>query len=70
MLQKAIAKKIAYVAGDAFYPDGGNYNSMRLNFSFSDDNTIKEGVRRLADVIKEELYSKNYSGDFIKPEGI
>ena len=70
LLHKAIAKKIAFVSGDAFYPDGGNYNSMRLNFSFSDNNTIKEGIRRLADVIKEELYSKNYSGNFIKSEGI
>ena len=70
LLHKAIAKKIAFVSGDAFYPDGGNYNSMRLNFSFSDNNTIKEGIRRLADVIKEELYNKNYSGNFIKSEGI
>jgi len=70
MLQKAIAKKIAYVSGDAFYPDGGNYNSLRLNFSFSDDEIIREGVRRLADVIKDELDSKNYSGNYFKPEGI
>ncbi len=70
MLQKSIAKKIAYVSGDAFYPDGGNYNSMRLNFSFSEDKIIKEGIRRLAEVIKDELSSKNYSRDFIKPGGI
>ncbi len=55
MLQKAIAKKVAYVSGSAFYPDGGNYNSMRLNFSFSEDEIIKQGIRRLAEVIKEEL---------------
>ena len=28
---------------------------MRLNFSYSDDETIKEGIRRLAEDIKEEL---------------
>jgi 2-aminoadipate transaminase len=55
MFQKALAKKIAYVIGEAFYPDGGNYNSMRINFSYSDEETIKEGIKRLAEVIKEEM---------------
>jgi len=35
MFQKAVAKKVAYVVGDAFFPEGGHYNSMRLNFSYS-----------------------------------
>lgn len=55
MFRKALSKKVAYVVGDAFFPDGGNYNSMRLNFSYSDDESIKEGIKRLADVIKDEL---------------
>jgi 2-aminoadipate transaminase len=58
MLQKAIAEKVAYVSGDAFYPDGGNYNSMRLNFSFSEDEVIKSGIRRLSEVIKDELRTR------------
>lgn len=69
MLQKAIAKKVAYVAGDAFYPDGGNYNSMRLNFSFSDDESIKEGIRRLAEVVKGEL-STTYKDKPVLQEGV
>ena len=69
MLQKAIAKKVAYVSGDAFYPDGGNYNSMRLNFSFSDDEIIKQGIRRLADVIKEELKT-TYKEEPVIQEGV
>jgi DNA-binding transcriptional MocR family regulator len=28
---------------------------MRLNFSYSEDEVIKEGIKRLADVIKEEM---------------
>jgi 2-aminoadipate transaminase len=62
LLRKAIAKKVAYVAGDAFYHDGGNYNSMRLNFSYSTDKQIIEGIKRLGDVIKEELI-KSYSNN-------
>jgi len=55
MFQKAVANKVAYVVGDAFYPEGGHYNSMRLNFSYSSDKDIVEGIRRLSEVIKEEL---------------
>jgi 2-aminoadipate transaminase len=63
MLKRALAKKVAYVVGDAFYPDSSNYNSMRLNFSYSDDELIREGIKRLSNVIKEEmaaLYDKDY----------
>jgi 2-aminoadipate transaminase len=69
LLQKAIAKKVAYVAGDAFYHDGGNYNSMRLNFSYSDDKQIAEGIKRLGTVIKEELI-KSYNGEPFLQEGV
>jgi 2-aminoadipate transaminase len=63
MFKRAVAKQVAYVVGDAFYPDSSNYNSMRLNFSYSDDDTIREGVKRLAEVIQEEMttaYDKDY----------
>jgi 2-aminoadipate transaminase len=69
MLQKAIAKKVAYVSGSAFFPDGGNYNSMRLNFSFSDDKLIKKGIQRLAEVIKDEL-SISYREKPVYHEGV
>jgi 2-aminoadipate transaminase len=69
MFQKALSKKVAYVVGEAFFPEGGNYHSMRLNFSYSDDETIKEGIKRLADVINEEL-SKNFQDDTYPPEGV
>jgi len=69
MFQKAIAKKIAYVVGDAFYPDGGGYNTMRLNFSYSTDDKIKEGIKRLAEVIKDELETPYEKEPYI-PEGV
>lgn len=70
MFRKALAKKIAYVVGEAFYPEGGNYNSMRLNFSYSDDDTIREGIRRLAEVIKEELELSYNKKEPTVPEGV
>jgi 2-aminoadipate transaminase len=55
MFNSAVAKHVIYVVGDAFYPDGSTFNSMRLNFSFSEDDIIIEGIKRLAEVIKQEL---------------
>jgi 2-aminoadipate transaminase len=69
MFQKAISKKVAYVVGDAFFPDGENYNSMRLNFSYSDNKLIVEGIKRLADVIKGEL-SITYEEEPFMAEGV
>ncbi len=69
MFQKAMAKKVAYVVGEAFFPEGGNYNSMRLNFSYSEDELIKEGIKRLAEVIKDELATA-YQQDTFPPEGV
>ena len=69
MFQKAIVKKVVYVVGDAFYPEGKNYNSMRLNFSYSNDSTIREGIRRLAEVIKEEI-ATSYKEEPFLPEGV
>lgn len=69
MLQKALSKKVAYVIGEAFYPEGGNYNSMRLNFSYSDEKTIVEGIKRLSEVIKDELKTR-YQEDVLLPGGV
>ena len=55
MFQKALMEKVAYVAGEAFYPDGGISSAMRLNFSYADADTIREGIKRLGAVIKQEL---------------
>ncbi|MFA6372001.1 MAG: PLP-dependent aminotransferase family protein, partial [Methanothrix sp.] len=48
----AIKEKVAFVPGQAFFADGGGSNTMRLNFSNSDNDRILEGITRLAKVIK------------------
>ena len=52
-----LAKKdnVAFVPGKAFYVDGGGNNTLRLNFSNSDEEKIVEGIKRLAKVIKKLL---------------
>ncbi len=55
-LVKAVEAKVAYIPGFAFYPgETGGEHSMRLNFSYSDEETINEGIHRLARAMKEEL---------------
>jgi len=48
-------KNVVFVPGRAFYVDGGGDNTLRLNFSNSDEEKIEEGIKRLAKVIKRVL---------------
>ena len=55
MFPKAVEKKVAYVVGSAFHFDRSGHNTMRLNFSFPTEEQIDEGIKRLANLIKQEL---------------
>lgn len=56
MLAKAIEQKVAYVPGKAFFADGvTGRDSMRLNYSFMKESDIREGIRRLGEVIETEM---------------
>ena len=55
MFLEAIKHKVAYVHGKAFHVDGGGERSMRLNFSYSSNDQIDEGMKRLGTVIEKKL---------------
>lgn len=55
LFPKAVEQNVAYVVGTAFYPDGKGLNTMRLNFSHPSDDKIEEGIKRLGNVLHEEL---------------
>ena len=55
MFPEAIEKKVAYVTGKSFFVDGGGLNTMRLNFTNAGDDEIKEGIKRLAEVVKKRI---------------
>ena len=59
LLDKAIEKKVAYVPGSPFYAQTKGENTMRLNFSNASPEKIVEGIRRLGQVIKENLPKKS-----------
>jgi len=55
MLNEAIEKKVAYVTGKSFFVNGEGTNTMRLNFTNAADDKIREGIKRLAEVVKKRI---------------
>ncbi len=49
----AIEQKVAFVLGHVFHCDGSGQNTMRLNFSFMSKEKNDEGVKRLADAVRQ-----------------
>lgn len=58
VLRLAVERKVAFVPGAPFHPNGGGENTMRINFSYSSPETIREGISRLAGVLEEALGEK------------
>lgn len=53
VFQKAVERKVAFVPGGSFHPNGGGENTLRLNFSYSSPESIREGITRLGILLKE-----------------
>ena len=62
MMPRAVAARVAYVPGTGFYADGTGTGAMRLNFSFPPPERIREGVRRLAGVMEQEIAMRRVFG--------
>jgi len=58
LLAAAVERRVAYVPGTAFYPDGRGTDKMRLAFCYPTEDRIEEGVKRLGELLadEEELY--------------
>lgn len=54
----AIKENVAFVPGNAFFADGSGDNTLRLNFSNSDEEKIEEGIKRLGNAIYELMKNK------------
>ncbi|AYY15105.1 PLP-dependent aminotransferase family protein [Actinobacteria bacterium YIM 96077] len=55
MLPRAVTNRVAYVPGTAFYADGFGSRSMRLSYCYPTPERIREGIRRLAQVVEQEM---------------
>ncbi len=62
MFPRALEKKVAYVIGSAFYVDGSGRNEMRLCYSVVTEEKIEEGIKRLSEVVREELARSRIGG--------
>lgn len=51
--EKAMEMDVAFVPGDPFYTSKQNVNTLRLNYTNSSPETIREGVKRLAKILNE-----------------
>lgn len=56
LLAKALREeRVAFVPGAAAYLDGRGGSSMRLNFSAVDADSIREGIKRIGKVVREQI---------------
>jgi 2-aminoadipate transaminase len=55
LLARALRANVAFVPGRAAYLDGRGASEMRLNFSGSTDDAIREGIRRIGAVVAEQV---------------
>jgi 2-aminoadipate transaminase len=55
-LKIALERKVAFVPGAAFHTTQTGANTMRLNFSYANPDTIREGITRLGITLKELLH--------------
>ncbi len=55
LMEKAVSRGVAYVPGEAFFVHRDVKNTMRLNFTYVPEDKIREGVKRLAEVLDAEI---------------
>ena len=55
MLPRAVTERVAYVPGTAFFADGTGQRNVRLSYCYPEPDRIREGVRRFAGVVQDEL---------------
>jgi DNA-binding transcriptional MocR family regulator len=70
MLPRAVQARVAYVPGTGFYADGGGRQAMRLSYCYPPPERIRDGVRILADVIRDELELRDTFGTTARPHSL
>ncbi|HYI99266.1 MAG TPA: PLP-dependent aminotransferase family protein [Thermoleophilaceae bacterium] len=55
LLARALRENVAFVPGEGAFLDGRGRSSMRLNFSGANEERIREGIRRIGEVVKEQV---------------
>jgi 2-aminoadipate transaminase len=63
LLPRAVAERVIFVVGSAFFVDGTGQHYLRLSFSLPSVERIEEGVARLCRVVREELSASSSMND-------
>jgi DNA-binding transcriptional MocR family regulator len=58
LLAASLERKVAFVPGGSFFPNGGHENTFRLNYSAMPPTRIMEGIERLASVLENYLAAR------------
>ena len=61
LLARALQDHVAFVPGRAAYVDGRGGSAMRLNFSGVGEDEIREGVRRIGEVVSEQVVAVRHA---------
>jgi len=61
LLSICLQQKVAFIPGASFFPNGGGKNTLRLNYSNMTEEKIREGIKRLAAVIRSQLKAADAS---------
>ncbi|MGH3319691.1 MAG: PLP-dependent aminotransferase family protein [Streptosporangiaceae bacterium] len=62
MAPRAIGDRVAYVPGTAFFAGDSGRPHMRLSYCYPEPDRIREGIRRLAGVVEQELHLRDTFG--------
>ena len=55
ILVECLEEKVAFVPGGSFFPNGGHQNTMRINFSYATTDQLREGIARIARVLRRHI---------------
>jgi DNA-binding transcriptional MocR family regulator len=70
MLPRAVKELVAYTPGTAFYADGRGGGHIRLSFCYPTPEQIRVGVKRLANVVNDELELIETFGPTTRPNTV
>jgi 2-aminoadipate transaminase len=62
LLRRSLELRVAFVPGGSFFPKGNKENTLRLSYSNMPVSRIEEGIRRLAQAVKEMLGAGAHTG--------
>lgn len=55
ILEKCLERNVAFVPGGSFFPNGGNENTLRINFSNMPNDRIVEGITYIGEILREYI---------------